>query len=95
MFLSAERQIGGMGFLDFIFGKSDRGNYSFIGAWVKTKYGDRFRDGMSRFEVEGELNNVLHEIGNTDLMKKRPGMMNAFQGYVQEGKYGELVKVKE
>ena len=90
-----------MGLLDWFRGlfstdanrRSD--DYARIGAWVKAKYGSRFRDGMSTEQASQQLEFIMRELKATDAFRKSPGRFEAFQMYIDEERYGDLVKIVE
>ena len=69
--------------------------YGRLAAWIKTTYGNRFRDGVTSTEVETQLQNLLKELETTEDFKKYPKIANGFRAYISERKYGDLVRVIE
>jgi len=69
--------------------------YFRLAAWVKTRYGNRFRDGLRNVEVETQLENIFRELETKGAFKKHPKIANGFRAYISERKYGDLVKVSE
>jgi hypothetical protein len=72
-----------------------QGRYGRLAAWIKTRYGNRFRDGATSIEVEAQLQNLLKELETTEDFKKYPKIANGFRAYISEKKYGDLVRVIE
>jgi hypothetical protein len=75
--------------------QGEQGRYGRLAAWIKTRYGDRFRDGATSVEVETQLQNLLRELETTEDFKKHPKIANGFRAYISEKKYGDLVRVIE
>ena len=69
--------------------------YDRLAAWIKTTYGNRFRDGVTSTEVETQLQNLLKELETTEDFKKYPKIANGFRAYISERKYGDLFRVIE
>jgi len=69
--------------------------YGRLAAWIKTTYGNRFRDGATSVEVETQLQNLLKVLETTEDFKKHPKIANGFRAYISERKYGDLVRVVE
>jgi len=67
--------------------------YERLAAWIKTRYGNRFRDGVKSIEVEAQLQNIFKELETKGAFKKYPKIANGFRAYINERKYGDLVKV--
>ena len=72
-----------------------QGRYGRLAVWIKTRYGNRFRDGATNTEVEAQLQNLLKELETTEDFKKYPKIANGFRAYISEKKYGDLVRVSE
>lgn len=71
------------------------GRYGRLAAWIKTRYGNRFRDGFTNVEVEAQLENIFKELETQGTFKKHPKIANGFKAYINERKYGDLVRVSE
>jgi len=69
--------------------------YYRLAAWIKTRYGNRFREGLKSVEVETQLENVFKELETKGAFKKYPKIANGFRAYISERKYGDLVRVTE
>lgn len=69
--------------------------YCRLAAWIKTTYGNRFRDGLTSVEVEAQLESVFKELDTKGAFKKHPKIANGFRAYISQRKYGDLVKVRE
>jgi hypothetical protein len=74
---------------------SAQNRYGRLAAWIKTTYGNRFRDGATSTEVETQLQNLLKELETTEDFKKHPKIANGFRAYISERRYGDLVRVIE
>jgi len=72
-----------------------RGRYGRLAAWIKTRYGNRFRDGTTSVEVETQLENIFKELETEGVFRKHPKIANGFRAYINGRKYGDLVKVSE
>jgi hypothetical protein len=70
-----------------------RSRYDRLAAWIKTRYGNRFRDGVPSAEVEAQLENVFKELETQGAFIKHPKIANGFRAYISERKYGDLVRV--
>jgi len=69
--------------------------YDRLAAWIKTNYGNRFRDGVRSAEVEAQLENIFRELETKGAFRKNPKIANGFRAYISERKYGNLVRVIE
>jgi hypothetical protein len=69
--------------------------YERLAAWIKTRYGNRFRDGVKNSEVEAQLQNIFKELETKGAFRKYPKIANGFRTYINEKKYGDLVRVIE
>lgn len=70
-----------------------RSRYDRLAAWIKTRYGNRFRDGVPSAEVEVQLQNLFRELEKQGAFAKHPKIANGFRAYITEKEYGDLVKV--
>jgi hypothetical protein len=70
-----------------------RSRYDKLAAWIKMKYGNRFKDNVTSAEVEGQLGSILRELEMQGAFKKYPKIANGFRAYISERKYGDLVRV--
>lgn len=70
-----------------------RSCYERLAAWIKTRYGNRFRDGVTSIEVETQLENIFRELEAKGAFKKYPKIANGFRAYISGREYGDLVKV--
>jgi len=68
-------------------------HYESLAAWIKTRYGNRFRDGSTSADVEAQLENIFSELETRGAFKKHPKIANGFRAYISERKYGDLVRV--
>jgi len=72
-----------------------RSRYNRLAAWIKTRYGNRFRDGAPSAEVETQLQSILRELEAQGAFAKHPKIANGFRAYISERKYGDLVRVTD
>ena len=70
-----------------------RSRYERLAAWIKTRYGNRFRDDTTSGEVEAQLGNIFSELETKGAFRKHPKIANGFRAYINERKYGDLVRV--
>jgi len=70
-----------------------RSAYISLAAWIKTNYGKRFRNGTTSAEVETQLQNIIKELEARGVFRKYPQIANGFRAYINERKYGDLVRV--
>jgi hypothetical protein len=75
--------------------KPHEGGYERLTAWIKTRYGNRFRDGQKNVEVESQLESIFKEREAKGDFKKHPKIANGFRIYIDQKKYGDLVKVSQ
>jgi hypothetical protein len=73
--------------------QATRSAYGSLAAWIKTRYGNRFRGGVTSADVATQLENILKELETKGAFKKYPKIANGFRAYINERKYGDLVKV--
>ena len=69
------------------------GKYGRLAAWIKSNYGNNFRDGQTSDEVKNQLDKIFRELeqkGSLSSDAKR-----GFRTYIDTRKYGELVKIRE
>ena len=69
------------------------GRYGRLAAWIKSNYGNNFRDGQTSDEVKNQLEKIFGELdtrGSFSSDAKR-----GFRTYIDTRKYGDLVKVRE
>jgi hypothetical protein len=74
-------------------GSSPRSRYNSLASWIKVRYGNRFRDGMSSAEVQAQLESIMKEQEAKGAFKKYPKIANGFRAYISERKYGDLIRV--
>lgn len=67
--------------------------YGSLAAWIKTTYGKRFRDDVTSAEVAAQLESIFRELETKGAFKKYPKIANGFRAYINERKYGDLVRV--
>jgi len=67
--------------------------YESLAAWIKTRYGKRFREGSTSAEVETHLENIFKELEAQGAFRKHPKIANGFRAYISERQYGDLVRV--
>ena len=69
------------------------GKYGRLAAWIKSNYGNNFRDGQTSDEVKNQLEKIFGELdirGSIGSDAKR-----GFRTYIDTRKYGDLIKVRE
>ena len=69
------------------------GKYGRLAAWIKSNYGNIFRDGQTSDEVKNQLEKIFGELdkrGSIGSDAKR-----GFRTYIDTRKYGDLIKVRE
>jgi len=76
------------------------GDYDSLVTWLKRKYGDRFRPGMSQLETQETLLAILRSLDERGSFKAKKAMharnkFNGFRKYIMRGEYGDLLKVKK
>lgn len=69
--------------------------YGRLAVWIKTHYGNRFREGATSVEVEAQLRSILGELEAKGAFSKHPKIANGFRAYISERKYGDLVRISE
>jgi hypothetical protein len=75
--------------------EGEEGQYQCLAAWIKTRHGNRFRDGQTTSEVEAQLQNILKELEAKGQFQKHPKIANGFRAYISQRKYGDLVKASQ
>ena len=69
------------------------GKYGRLAAWIKSDYGNYFRDGQTSDEVKNQLDKIFRELdskGDLSGDAKR-----GFRTFIDTRKYGDLVKIRE
>jgi len=69
------------------------GKYGRLAAWIKSNYGNNFRDGQTSDEVKNQLDVIFRELdskGDLSGDAKR-----GFRTFIDTRKYGDLVKIRE
>ena len=69
------------------------GKYGRLAAWIKSNYGDNFRDGQTSEEVKNELDKVFRELESKGSLSGTA--KQGFRTFIDTRKYGDLVKVRE
>jgi hypothetical protein len=72
---------------------SPKSRYNSLAAWIKTRYGNMFRDGMSSAEVQVQLESIMKEQEAKGAFKEHPKIANGFRAYISERKYGDLIRI--
>lgn len=75
--------------------ETHQSRYYRLAAWIKTRYGNRFRDCVKSVDVETQLENIFKELETKGVFKKNPKIAKGFRAYISERKYGDLVRVIE
>ena len=71
------------------------GRYGRLAAWIKSTYGDRFRDGSTTEEVKQQLEKVIRERERMGDFRDNPAIFKGFRAYIDLKEYGELVRIRE
>jgi hypothetical protein len=71
------------------------GRYGRLAAWIKSNYGNRFRDGSTTEEVKQQLERVLRERERMGDFEYYPAIMRGFRAYIDRREYGDLVRISE
>jgi hypothetical protein len=71
------------------------GRYGRLAAWIKSNYGNRFRDGSTTEEVRRQLERVLRERERMGDFEYYPAIIKGFRAYIDGGEYGDLVRIRE
>jgi hypothetical protein len=71
------------------------GRYGRLAAWIKSNYGNRFRDGSTTEEVKQQLERVLRERERMGDFEDNPAIFKGFRAYIDNEEYGELVRIRE
>jgi hypothetical protein len=71
------------------------GRYGRLAAWIKSVYGDRFRDGSTTEEVRRQLERVLRERERMGDFEDNPAIFKGFRAYIDREEYGDLVRIRE
>ena len=71
------------------------GRYGRLAAWIKSNYGNRFRDGSTAEEVRRQLERVLRERERMGDFEYYPAVIKGFRAYIDRGEYGDLVRIRE
>ena len=71
------------------------GRYGRLAAWIKSNYGNRFKDGSTTEEVRRQLERVLRERERRGDFEYYPAVMKGFRAYIDRGEYGDLVRIRE
>ena len=69
------------------------GKYGRLAAWIKSNYGDNFRDGLTSDEVKRELDRVFAQLESNGSLSG--DAKKGFRTFIDTRKYGDLVKVRE
>ena len=69
------------------------GKYGRLVAWIKSNYGNNFRDGQTSDEVKNQLDKILRELDQRGSLG--PDAKRGFRQYIDTRKYGDLVKIRE
>jgi len=69
------------------------GKYGRLAAWIKSNYGNNFRDGQTSDEVKNQLDKILRELDQRGSLG--PDAKRGFKQYIDTRKYGDLVKIRE
>jgi hypothetical protein len=56
--------------------------YGSLAAWIKTTYGNRFRDGATSTEVETQLQNLLKELETTRRISRNTPRLPTVFGHI-------------
>jgi hypothetical protein len=67
--------------------------YGRLAAWIKSKYGDNFKDGQTSDEVNLQLNKIFRDIDSKGGFGSEA--RKGFKTYIDKRQYGDLVKIRE
>src|SRR4030042_2908524 len=68
------------------------GKYGRLAAWIKSNYGNNFRDGQTSDEVKNQLDKILRELDQRGSLG--PDAKRGFRQYIDTRKHGHLVKIR-
>jgi hypothetical protein len=71
------------------------GKYWRLAAWIKSNYGDWFKDGATTEEVRQQLEKVFRERERMGDFRNNPAILKGFRVYIEGRQYGNLVRVRE
>ena len=69
------------------------GKYGRLAAWIKSNYGDNFKDGQTSDEVKNQLDKIFRELDQKGSLS--PDAKRGFRTYIDTRIYGDLIKVRE
>jgi len=69
------------------------GKYGRLAAWIKSDYGDNFRDGQTSDEVKNQLDRIFRELDSKGALSG--DAKRGFRSFIDTRKYGDLVKIRE
>ena len=71
------------------------GRYGRLNAWIKSNYGNRFKDTSTTDEVKEQLEQILRERERMGDFRDYPDILKGFQAYIRSKQYGDLVRSGE
>ncbi|MCX6643312.1 MAG: hypothetical protein NTV15_07975 [Candidatus Bathyarchaeota archaeon] len=69
--------------------------YNSLVAWIKSNYGSYLRDGETSEQVNLQLEKILKESERKGDFENNPDALRGFKKYINNRKYGNLVKIRE
>jgi hypothetical protein len=69
------------------------GKYGRLAAWIKSNYGNYFKDGQTSDEVKNQLDKIFRELDSKGSLSG--DAKKGFRTFIDTRKYGDLVKVRE
>ena len=69
------------------------GKYGRLAAWIKSYYGNNFRDGQTSDEVKTQLDMIFRELASNGSLSG--DTQRGFRAFIESRQYGDLVKVRE